>query len=145
MADQDDERLARILAKASLNKQKTQDDKNRQEIAQRARAKKQADDAREWASFVELVKSQCSELNEVIRQHDLRLNPESSEKAISVTVIYANARSDAAVKMSLLETGLVQVKFLKRDSDGIVEIDVKGTPKTMVRGVLLDLLEYHVE
>ena len=105
----------------------------------------QAKDAQAWAAFEDSVESRCVDLNNTFGKHGLRLNVEREAKTLSVTVINANARSEATVKIDASDAGMASVKYLKNDIGSNFNIDLHDSHSADVENMLLQLLEYHVD
>lgn len=131
------------MASAAENKAKADADHNTKKQEKLRLAQEQAKDAEAWATFEDSVESRCIDLNNTIGEHGLRLNVEREVKTLSVTVINANARSEATVKIDASDAGMASVKYLKTDIGSNFKIDLHHSYSAHVENILLQLLEYH--
>ena len=145
MTEDTNARLDRIMASAAANRARADADQNTLKQEKLRLAQAQAKDAQAWEAFEDCVESRCVDLNNTIGEHGLRLNVERETKTLSVTVINANARSEATVKIDASDAGMAAVKYLKTDIGSNFNIDLHDSYSAHVENMLLQLLEYHVD
>ena len=131
---------------ASANKARSDADLKLQKQARIKLEQEQVQDAKAWIVFGESLEAQCAKLNIAIAEYGLRLKVVEHEKRkLSVTVIHANARSEASAAVTPSEAGMAQVQYLKPKIGNSFSIDLHSNSSAHIEEILLKLLEFHVE